>query len=172
VVTVETGDGGEAAPFPTSTDELLPDLGTETDDPFAETDTTTETVIEEVPVPEGTVTDLVPIPGGEETVTEPFEEGATAGLPTTTGDGASGVPAVPDVYSVASPGPDIGVVSIDVPSNLDWTGTGEPFVLIDRASGATLVDSTDVGGRVPIEPGEYDLEVAEGTNWLFAITER
>lgn len=135
---------------------------------------------EVAPVPEVTETDFVPVPVPEETETEtdfvpvPVPEATetvTEGLPTDT----SGVPAVPEnatVFTSQAPGPDVGVVTLGQTSVLTWTGGGEQFTLVDRATGNVLVDSAGAGGRIEIEAGEYEFEVTEGgAEWLFAITD-
>lgn len=128
-------------------------------------ETETETDFVPVPVPEATETDLVPVPVPEATET------VTEGLPTD----PSGVPAVPEnatVFTSQAPGPDVGVVTLGQTSVLTWTGGGEQFTLVDRATGNVLVDSAGAGGRIEIEAGEYEFEVTEGgAEWLFAITD-
>ena len=170
VLTVEGPPQAETDPLPspgqTETDFVpvpVPEA-TETDVVPVPVPEETETELVPVPVPEETETDLVPVPVPEATET------VTEGVPTT-----GAVPGLPDdatVYTSQSPGSDVGGVTVDSASVITWTGGGQQFTLVDRASGQTLVDSSGAGGRVEIDAGEYDLEVTEGgEGWSFAITD-
>lgn len=141
----------------------------------------TETDFVPVPVPEETETDLVPVPVPEETETElvpvPVPEGAQtvpgAEVPV---PGGSPLP-VPSgalfVFTPEQPGTDIGETTIVEESLLTWANDSGQFTLVDRASGATILESGSPGGAVPIEAGEYDLEVTEsGNEWGIVITTR
>lgn len=141
----------------------------------------TETDLVPVPVPEETETDFVPVPVPEETETElvpvPVPEatetvpGAEVPVP-----GGSPLP-VPSgalfVFTPERPGADIGETSVVEASLLTWANDSGQFTLVDRASGTTILESSSPGGAVPIEAGEYDLEVTEsGNEWGIVITTR
>ncbi len=156
-IETEAEPGTEVAPVPDATE-------TETDFVPVPVPEATETDVVPVPVPEATETEVLPVPVPGETVTE--------GIPTETGELPGDIPADAAVYTSASPGPDIGAVTVERDSVITWTGGGQRFTLVDRTSGRTLVDSSAVGGRANIEAGQYDLEVTEGgPGWVFAITD-
>ncbi len=69
-------------------------------------------------------------------------------------------------------GPEIGTVSITEPSEVTWTSEGTTFVLLDVASGATLVDAVDSEGLLTLEVGEYDLQVEADGAWTITIRPR
>lgn len=108
-------------------------------------------------------------------------ESTTPTLPDTTGTTDEGI--LEDDEGVEDPGAEvqiftdadgseIGTVSITEPSEVGWTSDGTTFVLIDEASGATLVDAVDAEGSFALEVGEYDFRVEADSGWTIAIRPR
>jgi hypothetical protein len=85
----------------------------------------------------------------------------------TTGDPATGVRVFTD-----ADGSEIGTISITEPSEVSWTSGGTTFVLIDEASGATLVDAVDAEGSLALEVGEYDFRVEADSGWTITVRPR
>lgn len=69
-------------------------------------------------------------------------------------------------------GSEIGTVSITEPSEVGWTSDGTTFVLIDEASGATLVDAVEAEGSFALEVGEYDFRVEADSGWTITVRPR
>ena len=135
-------------------------------DPATVTDVLPETVTDVLPE---TVTDIAPVTVTDvlpETVTEPPAiDGAPEGTDSEGGDAPS------QVFSSGETD-DIGAVMVDEPSTLAWTSGGGQFVLDDLLSRVTLVDSSESGGEIDIEAGEFDLQVSAGSEWTVEIRPR
>lgn len=129
-------------------------------DPTTVTDVLPETVTDVLPE---TVTDVLP-----ETVTAPPST-VTDIVPEPTETNAGGAPS--QVFSSGETD-DIGAVTVDEPSTLVWTSGGGQFVLQDLLSGATLVDSSESGGEVDLEAGEFDMLLSADSEWTVEIRPR
>jgi hypothetical protein len=111
-------------------------------------------------------TDELPTESTTSTFPDPEQEGV----------GGSSVPGDDSSTEVQvfteSDGAEIGTVSITEPSEVTWTSEGTTFVVIDEASGATLVDAVDAEGSLALEVGEYDLRVEADGDWTITVRAR
>jgi hypothetical protein len=106
-----------------------------------------------------------PLTATDPTLTLDPSATATSGVDTDAGPSLSGA-----TYSFTeADGPELGAVTIVSTSDLEWTSDGSSFVLVDDASGATLVDSLDPAGAVALEAGDYDLRVEADGGWTIVI---